>query len=630
MNKREAFRRALTDTKHRKHMRKSGKHWLVRGVTALTLGLMMAQPVVSVAAVVDADPQTEAPASEAPAAEEEAPAAEVATPEEAPVEENVSEPAPENGNDGATETVTPEADSQPVPEVENEQATPELPVITQPSEAVVKEEAETREADSAIGEIDNVTQVYGEPIDSVQFRYTTADGLSREVWLFPEDIDITDEAGNIIDHTQRMDVGSYQISPNAETLDRYHLGPINLTPGELVITPKQVNITAINQVLREGSSFDDLGFLSPGFLDGGIGIQLANGVAIEDLSVGRHTLTWELYSDNGKHNNYEIETPKFELTIIPEYNWDWLSVGSDKEYDGTANLPDDILSVTDLLSGQISPEDLEFSSDDGDTWESEAPINADSYRVRVTPARQAEIQEMVQDEYGVALYDEYFSGWYTIYPAAITDAPEKDGDLFIRLPSGKQFDGTSKLGAKVEHNIALDYEITEEHLMYRVLEEADDEEEELPFASREAIGWQAGAPTEVGEYELALRDEVVDDIHEANPNHWVDWGAIATTYTITPGEDTDSNTGGNGGSNGSNTGSNTGNTGSTTTAPTPDSIAYVSQTSGHTLPLATTNSQADGTLPSTGQRNQTLLSMLGMTLLGTLGLAGWYKRHQAK
>ncbi|MCX2455144.1 MBG domain-containing protein [Lacticaseibacillus nasuensis] len=630
MNKREAFRRALTDTKHRKHMRKSGKHWLVRGVTALTLGLMMAQPVVSVAAVVDADPQTEAPASEAPAAEEEVPAAEVSTPEEAPVEENVSEPAPENGNDGATETVTPEADSQPVPEVENEQATPELPVITQPSESVVKEEAETREADLAIGEVDNVTMVYGELIDSVQFRYTTADGLSREVWLFPEDIDITDEAGNIIDHTQRMDVGSYQISPNAETLDRYHLGPINLTPGELVITPKQVNITATNLVLPEGSSFDDLGFLSPGFLDGGIGIQLANGVAIEDLSVGRYTLTWELYSDDGKHNNYEIETPEFELTIIPEDNSDWLSVGSDKEYDGTANLPDDILSVNDLLSGKISPEDLEFSSDYGDTWESEAPVNADSYRVRVTPARQAEIQEMVQDEYGVALYDGYFWGWYDIYLAAITDAPEKDGDLFIRLPSGKQFDGTSKLGAKVEHNIALDYEITEEHLMYRALEETDDEEEELPFASREAIGWQAGAPTEVGEYELALRDEVVDDILEANPNHWVDEGAITTTYTITPGEDTDSNTGGNGGSNGSNTGSNTGNAGSATTAPTPDSVAYVSQTSGHTLPLATTNSQADGTLPSTGQRNQTLLSMLGMTLLGTLGLAGWYKRHQAK
>lgn len=241
---------------------------------------------------------------------------------------------------------------------------------------------------------------------------------------------------------------------------------------------------------------------------------------------------------------------------------------------------------------------------------------------------------MVQDEYGVFLTEWDFSGWYSIHTAAITEAPEKDGDLFIRLPSGKQFDGTSKLGAKVEHNIALDYEITEEHLMYRAVEEADDEEEELPFASREAIGWQAGAPTEVGEYELALRDKVVEDIEEANPNHWVDTAAITTTYTITPGEDTDNNTGGNGGNNGSNTGSstgsNTGNTGSTTTAPTPDSIAYVSQTSGHTLPLAMTNSQADGTLPSTGQRNQTLLSMLGMTLLGTLGLAGWYKRHQAK
>lgn len=630
MNKREAFRRALTDTKHRKHMRKSGKHWLVRGVTALTLGLMMAQPVVSVAAVVDADPQTEAPASEAPAAEEEAPAAEVATPEEAPVEENVSDPAPETGNDGATETVTPEADSQPVPEVENEQATPELPVITQPSEAVVKEEAETREADVAIGEVDNVTQVYGEPIDSVQFRYTTADGMSKKVWLFPEDMDITDEAGNIIDHTQRMDVGSYQISPNAETLDRYHLGLINLTPGELVITPKQVNITATNQVLREGSSFDDLDFVSSGFLDAGIGIQLANGMAVEDLPVGRYTLTWELYSDDGKHNNYEIETPEFELTIIPEDDYGWVSIGAYRDYDGTATLPDNLIRENDLLSGQISAEDLEFSSDYGETWESEVPVNAGYYYVRVALTRQAEIQEMLWDEYGVELDEGDFSGWYNIQRAAITDAPEKDGDLFIRLPSGKQFDGTSKLGAKVEHNIALDYEITEEHLMYRAVEEADDEEEELPFASREAIGWQAGAPTEVGEYELALRDEVVEDIEEANPNHWVDADTIATTYTITPGEDTDSNTGGNGGSNGSNTGSNTGNTGSTTTAPSPDSIAYVSQTSGHTLPLAMTNSQADGTLPSTGQRNQTLLSMLGMTLLGTLGLAGWYKRHQAK
>ncbi|KRK72944.1 MBG domain-containing protein [Lacticaseibacillus nasuensis] len=630
MNKREAFRRALTDTKHRKHMRKSGKHWLVRGVTALTLGLMMAQPVVSVAAVVDADPQTEAPASEAPAADEEAPAAEVATPEEAPVEENVSEPAPENGNDGATGTVTPEADSQPVPEVENEQATPELPVITQPSESVVKEEAETREADVAIGEVDNVTQVYGELIGSVQFRYTTADGMSKKVWLFPEDMDITDEAGNIIDHTQRMDVGSYQISPNEETLDRYHLGPINLTPGELVVTPMQVDITATNQVLREGSSFDDLGFLSSGFLDGDIGIQLANGVAIEDLSVGRHTLTWELYSDNGKHNNYEIETPEFELTIIPEDDYGWVSIGAYRDYDGTATLPDNLIRENDLLSGEISPEDLEFSSDYGETWESEVPVNAWYYYVRVALTRQAEIQEMLWDEYGVELDEGDFSGWYNIQRVAITDAPEKDGDLFIRLPSGKQFDGTSKLGTKVEHNIALDYEITEEHLMYRALEEADDEEEELPFASREAIGWQAGAPTEVGEYELALRDEVVDDIEEANPNHWVDRDAIATTYTITPGEDTDNNTGGSGGSNGSNTGSNTGNTGSATTAPTPDSVAYVSQTSGHTLPLAMTNSQADGTLPSTGQRNQTLLSMLGMTLLGTLGLAGWYKRHQAK
>ncbi|KRK72945.1 MBG domain-containing protein [Lacticaseibacillus nasuensis] len=629
MNKREAFRRALTDTKHRKHMRKSGKHWLVRSVTALTLGLMMAQPVVSVAAVVDADPQTEAPASEAPAAEEEAPAAEVTNPEEAPIEENVSDPTPENGNDGATETVTPEADVQPVPEAGNEPATPELPVITQSSEEANKEEIDIVEVDLASGEIDNATLVYGDYIDLTKFRYTTAEGLAREVWLLREDIEITDEAGNKIDHTQRMDVGRYQIFPDDEIIDRYHLDPINVTPGELVVTPKQVNITATNQVLREGSSFDDLGFLSPGFLDRGIGIQLANGMAIEDLSVGRHTLMWELYSDDGKHNNYEIETPEFELTIIPESNFDWLSLGSSKRYDGTAKLPDDLIQVNELLSGEIGPEDLEFSNVYDDNWESEAPVNASGYDVRVKLARQAEIQEMLLNEYGVELPESSFSGWYYIHAAAITDVPEKDGELFIRLPSGKQFDGTSKLGAKVEHNIALDYEITEEHLMYRALEETDDEEEELPFASREAIGWQAGAPTEVGEYELALRDEVVDDIYEANPNHWVDEDAIATTYTITPGEDTDNNTGGDGGSNGSNTGS-TGNTGGATTAPTPDSVAYVSQTSGHTLPLAMTNSQADGTLPSTGQRNQTLLSMLGMTLLGTLGLAGWYKRHQAK
>ena len=298
MNKREAFRRDLIDTKHRKHMRKSGKHWLVRGVTALTLGLMMAQPVVSVAAVVDADPQTEAPASEAPAAEEEAPAAEVATPEEAPVEENVSDPVPENGNDVVTGTVTPGADIQPAPEVEKEPET----VIVDPDEEDVEVESEAPEEGQASITVSNSEVIYGDNIQ-IPISYVKSNGSNYTDNVDLTDVDITDENENQVEAGTRLDAGTYQISVKPEVLDRFGLDPAetNIEAGQLTVEPKVLMLHIPGTIITEGSSLlvemDGDGFVGDDGEVIHIVAEATDGTAVSELSSGRHLVDLKFDGD---------------------------------------------------------------------------------------------------------------------------------------------------------------------------------------------------------------------------------------------------------------------------------------------------------------------------------------------
>ncbi|MFD1392045.1 MBG domain-containing protein [Lacticaseibacillus jixianensis] len=336
-----------------------------------------------------------------------------------------------------------------------------------------------------------------------------------------------------------------------------------------------------------------------------------------------------------------------QYRIVPHADLDdiTLKIGGKKQVDGTSDQPTDFVISTGGL--EVTPDVASYQHriQGEEKWFDGLPTAIGQYDVRFSPDKQQSLQDHLTELYGAGIPAEWFTGEYTIYGVA---------NPYLTLPTSKVYDGTDQL-PKIAQEHDLGIEIGKEHLIYTPKTAPG-----LP-SSRLLTddGGIKGAPTEPGVYNLALQQEYIDRLEAMYPDRDLS-DMYQTTYTIEADDEkepsepggggTDPDTGGGGttdpdtgggGSTGPDTGgssstgpdtggsSSTGTNQGTNTGANPGgSVVRPIPVNNPTTAVNPTTTHREGTLPQTGEQQKPWLILLGLSLLGMLGLGGWYKKRQ--